>query len=473
MWLGGKATAWAALALCILGRAACAQTSGPHAPSVSRAQAAQPASRRSTGGEVTLRGCLQGNRYLAADSGKIYRLSGDTSVLIDHDGEEVLLRGHKFAASRKRPDQPIFQFVGLLKVIPRPTAKLNPLVRNSRRWREYTNKKYGLSYSVPDFFPAAAASQVLRGPQFVNNQGVVALGSFSIPTDTYSHAAFAAPSGYHPTVFAGGAVGLFVNPKIANRFSCLQFKIPYTGKASWWTVHGIRYREQSWFGEGMGTGHSTYTFHTFRNGACFAVTVDMAQVNVGMIDQGCMLPFVSPRQEHDLARRLLSRLAFFRPRNGPSRQNASSSTPAVVSFSPSSLVADDATNRGTIIFSWATRNADYVELSYRCTDTDGEIVILEAAKSRQCENARSPIPSESAWQEIPINYSPDGSATVIFGNRRDSPAAVHVIVTPFSRGKAYPDSSKSVTITVDPFNAPTNRGDERKKGRPHLGRPGG
>jgi hypothetical protein len=89
--------------------------------------------------------------------------------------------------------------------------------------------------------------------------------------------------------------------------------------------------------------------------------------------------------------------------------------PKVISFTASSGVADQVTNRGQITFSWSTQNADYIKLSYRCTEgTANGIAIL--------------------------------------GTRQDDPISILVTITPFSRGTAYGDLSKSLTVAVGPWN---------------------
>jgi hypothetical protein len=424
---------------------------GPLPPRPSQ-YAPQSSGQPEGSGEFTVRGCLSGTEYLLTPE-RDYRLTGDTTALRSYNGKYVAIRVRK-APKRIPPMTDItVEFIRLEGVLPRPLSILDPSVSDSSLWHGHRSTKYGVRFAVPVSFAAAAVSRVFADPEFANPQGAVTLGSFTIPEDTYSRASFTTPSGYHPTVFAGGSFAIFVNPGITNRPSCLQFANPYPGTLSWRTIGGVRYRESTWGGAAGGTGYDSYTFHTFQNGFCYAITLEMAQVNTGIIDGGCMLPVVTPQQERDLIQRLLPKVAFSRPGIAPARPKASSSIPVVVSFTAASHLAENVFSfpgRGAITFSWSARNTDYVQLSCRYPSARTRFRALAGDGKRQ--NEGSSFSPSRPCQAGTLDYPPSGSTAVFFSNRQDNPITVPVTLTPFFQGAAYPAAGKTIAITVTRYN---------------------
>lgn len=100
------------LALMLLSGMAWAQSGGspgsaaqqqPQQPSTGQQQQQQPATPPSTepgaqtsAGQTAMKGCLKqsgGNWVLAAENGQTVNLSGDSSILKQHDGHEVQVQG--------------------------------------------------------------------------------------------------------------------------------------------------------------------------------------------------------------------------------------------------------------------------------------------------------------------------------------------------------------------------------------------
>ena len=82
---------------------AMAQSNEPQtSPSHSTATTQSEASPTSSGGNVTVQGCLSGSdgNYMLTDkSGTTYQLSGDTAKLSEHVGHEIKVTGSKSASS--------------------------------------------------------------------------------------------------------------------------------------------------------------------------------------------------------------------------------------------------------------------------------------------------------------------------------------------------------------------------------------
>lgn len=82
---------------------AMAQSNEPQtSPSHSTATTQSEASATSSGGNVTVQGCLSGSdgNYMLTDkNGTTYQLSGDTAKLSEHVGHEIKVTGSKSASS--------------------------------------------------------------------------------------------------------------------------------------------------------------------------------------------------------------------------------------------------------------------------------------------------------------------------------------------------------------------------------------
>jgi hypothetical protein len=122
----------------------------------------------------------------------------------------------------------------------------------------------------------------------------------------------------------------------------------------------------------------------------------------------------------------------------------------VTAFTASSNAASDATNRGAITFSWTTENADYAELSYTCSAVGLGVVILEdGAGRRNCKNDPKPITPDPDQH----THAPNSAAEILFRNmHHDDPIFITVNIVPFSHGAPYPSATRSLKITVDPYN---------------------
>lgn len=312
---GARLVLLAVLALLVLAPPAFEQTAKSAAPAQTLRQSAQQSDKQpKASGETTLRGCLHGERFLTVDSGKIYRLRGDTSPLVNHNGQEVLLLGRKAARNPRYPDEAVVEFIRLKKVFSRPPAKLNTAVSDTSHWRKHTNRKYGIRFAVPGIFPQQRASQVLQGSEFVVQHGTRQLASFQVAPEAFNGAK--STSGLHPLphTFAGGAFTIFVNPETTDPWLCQKFENPNPGNVlSSLTVRGIHYKEHSKDLDAGGSYYFLETFHTFQHGSCYAVSFELVEARTANFDLGCMIPVVSPQQEHDFILRILSQISFFDP----------------------------------------------------------------------------------------------------------------------------------------------------------------
>jgi hypothetical protein len=387
--------------------------------------------------EVTVVGCLSGSpeALLLSDSeGSVFRLTGRTPALAKHVGEEISVRGTKDEDTDSITSVAVTSVTEVFKA---PEPRLSSSFRNSSNWRAHANVEYGVKFAMPQFSGSATGSGVNLQANFVADDATVTVGTLEIPREIYPD-----------TNFVGGSFALSVNPEITNVKSCEQFGTSDPRYLSSRTMGGIRYAELT-AGEGAaGTAYSEYYFHTFQNGLCYEIAFEFGEYNTGNQDLGCRVSLLREKDELTVIEALAGRVSFFPPTAKAPAPSKSSSIPKITSFSASSDLADDVTNRGQITFSWSSEGVDYVELSYRCSVRSDGVVILEG-EGRNCENSGAP----AIQYPEHFNRSPNSSTDVIFGNfHRDDPISIEVTITPFSNGMAYPQFGKSLTINVDPHN---------------------
>jgi hypothetical protein len=273
----------------------------------------------------------------------------------------------------------------------------------------------------------------------VTDQKLVTVARFEIPRAVY-------PS----TNFVGGFFSIFLDPEITNGPSCGQFGTVDRRFRSSYTVGKIHYPSARRVSGGAGSLEVNYYFHVFQNGGCYELAFEFVEYDPSNADLGCRIPRLGQEDELNLAKPFIAQASFFRPTFRAPRKSNPQAVPRVTDFVASSQTADDVTNRGQITFSWSTQDTDYVEFSYRCVPAPNApgVVILEPGGSRECENANPRLyPPESP------NHSPHASQTVSFGNYHQlDPISIIVTITPFSHGMAYPHSSKSILVRVNPHN---------------------
>jgi hypothetical protein len=296
----------------------------------------------------------------------------------------------------------------------------------------FTSSMYGVRFVYPasyNFEPKRYANY--SEPDFANQEEAVVFGTVEIPSAVYPG-----------TNFEGGELAVSVSPAITNRAACDQFA---SGEPdSTVTIHGILYSVSNRGTAGMGHYQNYEILHTYQNGFCYEFMFEMETYNQGNLEDP------STVREFDDAPKiqttLLSGISFSRPAAKPPAKT--SGRPEILSFSPSSKVAGVGVD-SSITFSWKSRSADYVRLQFSCAK--GAVIGVIGPGTQ----AGTPCGSYS----FAPNHSPDGSAAVIFGSSiLDShdlpPIPVTVTLVPFANGVAYPNLSKSITITI-PREVPT------------------
>ena len=406
--------------------------------------------------KITVAGCLAGEDgkfAFSTYSGEHYELLGDSALVNKHGGwppgNNVCIRGTLSSDASA---------INVISVsdLPQPVAGLNTSIGRPSQWSQHTNRAYGLSFPLPKTFSTTNDDQYIE-PNFPVENGVITLGKFTIPEETFGSRDELGCS--QRSNFFGGSLALFVNPQIQNSAACGQFGQSDPKDRSLHTYHSVKYSETTGGSGGMGKWYSYYFYHTFQNGLCYEFVFSSLETAVNPdADCGCAIPIMSGYDT--FMDQILSQFDFSKPQTVIAVSSNSATTPIVTSFTTSSPVADQSKNRGEINFSWSTQNADYVRLSYHCTGgevaaaeeknllnlgLDGIIIAERGGPSKGCGGKLDPITL--------INHSSNSSQIVGFANfDYITPAEVRVTVTPFSHGIAYATAAKTIPISIYPRN---------------------
>ncbi len=387
----------------------------------------------------TLRGCPTAGSdavYFSATDGGTYLLTGDTSLVKGYEDKEILLQGIEDDSSQPSPS---FHATKIKKVFEQP-KRLRAAFTDYARWHSETNHSYGVTFSHPENVSSLPSDELymLEPTNFASVDGAITLSMFEIPQDIYPG-----------TNFIGGRFAIRASTVITNAESCSEFGLSEPENHSRFTVGGVNYSGTRGVDGGLGTGEIEYAFHTFQNGLCYEVAVEITE-SWAWGAPACGMAKLDNADEMRLIEPILAGVSYIPPtiKVAPDHPQA---VPVVTSFTASERVADDSTNGGAITFSWTTEETDYVEFSYHCSRVGPGVLILEDSGRTPRENA-----SDASRAPFLVNRSPDSSLKVDFinsvgyGDDEDVPISVVVTVTPFSHGKEYANSRRSIAIEVEP-----------------------
>jgi hypothetical protein len=388
----------------------------------------QAAQTPGAGKAVSLIGCLDSGFQFTDKEGNLHQLVGATSGLNKYVGAVIQVEG---TVSESAEPLPSFHVMSVRQISRAAAPQLSAAFRNEATWRAEENQRYGLKFSHPVDFTTREDSDAENESNFPIQDGSVLLGSFDFP-DIYKE-----------TNFRGGHFNLFVNPKIRNRESCEQFGRSDPKDVTLTTIGSVRFVVSRDGGAAAGTAYVDRDFHIFRNGLCYEFGFEFGEVNTRNYDLWCTIPSLSDEDEWNVVRPLLGEVSFVQPEPPIIREN-SAGAPKVNSFNATQTI-NSITKLSETTFSWSTQNFDFIELSYKCPSGSNGMVIAEGGEQRGCGN--------SLDQSFPIKRSPNGSVAVNLANfDHDDPVPVVVTMTPFSGAIPDRDLSKSVTVSVGPWN---------------------
>jgi len=368
--------------------------------------------------DVTVLGCLShpSDFVLSDASGTIYHLTGAPSL-------EPLV-GHELSVSGStsgNDPEPVLTVTEVKDVL-NPAGRLETF--SAHDWHSSTNKAYGFSFEYPASFKLLEQSELRKDSNFANSNGSTSLLSVEIPDSIYPG-----------SNFRGGYFTVLVNPNITNGAACNQFGYADPRSVSPVTLGGVRY-EQATDSEGAaGTGYTYYYLHSYQNGVCYELKLEMAAVNTGAYELPCSISLVSDENKKQLIEDFVSRVAYFHPtqRELMARAHVPVSKPAVTRFQPSSQPSNGSLE---ITVSWMTQGADYVQLEFECNNS---LVVTGASAYLECGSSSN------------RNFPPDGSTTFLVSNPKGRAVVPFVVkLEPFSHGTAYPSQLRTVSVPVPP-----------------------
>jgi hypothetical protein len=133
---------------------------------------------------ISVLGCLDRQQphdfFLSDEEGNLYTLTGVTSDLIKHVGEEIRIEGTRDESTKPLPS---LHVIGFQQVFTAPSPSLSSSFTNTAAWRTDRNQAYGLKFSHPESFPNSKAAV---SANFPDDDGTATLGSFEMPSEIYA-----------------------------------------------------------------------------------------------------------------------------------------------------------------------------------------------------------------------------------------------------------------------------------------------
>jgi hypothetical protein len=269
--------------------------------------------------EITTVGCSEGGTDLFIDDSGAYKLTGNIDDLNDYGNDWISVRGRILPQIGNPPQN--LEVLSITKVSEPRDAVLDPILGNPSGWQSYSNETLGVRFAFPKKFDPISENidmYELR-PNFIKNDHAIDLTRSNIPRETYLPRPY---PGYKRTrlqlqnppwsTFTGGAFGVFVNSQITDAATCKQFNADISdGDMSSRTVDGINYTVNRTSFPGAGNGEDNDSFHTFQNGRCFEVDIDIGSTGSGGADITCALEYADGDALETL---LLSKISFFQPK---------------------------------------------------------------------------------------------------------------------------------------------------------------
>ncbi len=380
-------------------------------------------------------GCLSqnsGRLSLTDDDGDVYHLRGQTAGLQKHVGDELRLRG-----IQAHPPTPPTQYSlpeTTLNVthtdvmVRRNRAGVRPVISALDTWLSHADPAYGVRFRYPATFEKAVEQDPHVEANFAGQEWAAStlILNLQIPQDTYPN-----------SNYVDGGFTALLNPNIRSEATCSQFRSFWPEHTFSTTIHGIKYSQTFFTGVATGTTSTVYYFHTLQNGLCYEFDVVYNEENGTGIGLPCSMQWVSHSNELALMNAVLSQVSFLTPQFKPARSQRLSKNrhPSVVAFEHGAVKVD----RGITTFdlSWRTKDADYVQLRYRCVKSL-LVSVINAKGDLQCSGAND------------SNFPPDASASLMPGNFSSAPVQFVVTIEPFLDGVGYPGQSKTLSISVAP-----------------------
>jgi hypothetical protein len=376
--------------------------------------------------ETTVEGCLSEKAgVFALDNGfgqGRTLLTGKTVGLSSHVGDELSVTGFTQPASNETDVPEALDVSSFRTILKRQPDGVQPQIRDSATWSSFRSAKFGVGMRNPSKWTALAEEQLGISANFVNDKGIEFLHAGDVPREVYPD-----------SNFVGGQFALIVDSAIGNAGSCRQFGKAEEGVTSL-RINGVAYSEAGTSSVGMGTGHSTYSVHTFQNGYCYEFDLEFDEQDGTGMDLACTVQWLTGENEQRFLKSLVSQVSFAVPEMPYVVSRRLGLRPTVTSVLASPLNSQVGVE---IEVSWATEGADYVQLRYPCIrgfDTNGMGGLLNGRM--QC----GPVTD--------ANYPPNGSGTILLLNNNTKAVSFVLTVVPYRDGAADDQGAKAVTVSV-------------------------
>jgi hypothetical protein len=368
----------------------------------------------------------------------LYYLTGQTTGLENHIGDEVKVRGVETEPTSTSPEgrrPPTLKVSSVDVLLHANPEGVRPVLGHPDTWVSFENPVYGVRVRYPETFGDPRWQYAPMQSNFVDwgTSTPAPLVNVSILETTYPK-----------SNFAGGGFAIFVDPDISSEGTCREFRAFWPEHTDSLEVNGINYSRTLQVGAAMGTGYGAYEFHTFQNGLCYEVVFGFAGANGTGIDVPCATQWVKEENESELMRAVLSKITFLKPQmKGASAEKPSQKlTPAVISFEHEHVVEQPVgrSSINTVGISWKTENADYVQIRYPCAD--------KLFASTAVSNTQDRFALGICGEKTDANLPPNGSMSLYVNNLNPTPVNLVLTIEPFRDGIAHPEESKTISISA-------------------------
>jgi hypothetical protein len=378
----------------------------------------------------TVEGCLSesaGRFVLDNGFGQEKRLlEGNIAGLASHVGDELRVTGEVHAATKGSAVGEALAVSSYSTVLKKQPGGVQPRMGNSRNWSTFRSAKFGVSMKYPSKWTMQAGdSQVTVSSNVVNDKGIEFLHTGDVPEDAYPG-----------SNFVGGRFALVVDAAIENAGSCRQFAMTESPATSLRTTNGVAYTEAETSDVGMGTEHTTYSLHTFQNGYCYEIVLELDEMDGTGMDLACSIQWLTRKNEQRLLKALVSQVSFAAPEMKNAVRREPGLRPTVTSLRASPVNAPVGTQ---IEVSWSTEGADYVQVRYSCT------------RRLDVTGAGTMFPGYMKCGPVTdTNYPPSGTGKILLLNSNAGTVPFVLTAEPFQNGVVYSKGAKTITVNVPP-----------------------
>jgi hypothetical protein len=185
-------------------------------------------------------------------------------------GDEVSVLGRVHAASEESGGGYALGVTSFRTLRRRNPAGIEPRLGGLKKWSTLEDRNYGIQMRLPESFVKQDQGTWMIDSNFVDPAGVRTRHIWGFPREVY-----------RASNLKSEAFAVYVDPRIRNEGTCLQFGTTGPEDKRSTMAGNVRYAQTVLSGVGMGTEAIDYHVHTFHHGFCYEFAVGFAQTDGG------------------------------------------------------------------------------------------------------------------------------------------------------------------------------------------------